>query len=262
MGRSRCTMKVEGLDCPVEAGALQDALAGTAGVDRLDFDLIHGTMTVHYLDEATGPSELLRRVARTGMTARPIEETRPDEGRSGRLRRWLPTLAAGSALLVGFVLPWLGADARLSTFFYAAAIVAGGIDLFPSAIRSAARRQLDIHVLMGLAVLGRGRPRPVGRGGDGRVPVRTVGIARGAERQPGAFGDPGPARGRARPRRADRRRRLGRDDRRGRSPAGGSGPRPGGVAHPGRRDGRDRPVERGPEGDHGRVEAGRPRAGR
>ena len=155
MGSSRCTMKVEGLDCPVEADALRGALDGAAGVDHLDFDLIHGTMTVHYRDDESSPPELLRRVvARTGMKARLIEAAAPGEHQDGRLRRWLPTLGAGLALAIGVVLGWLGADHRIAIGFYALAIVVGGIDLFPKAVRAALRRQLDIHVLMALAVLG------------------------------------------------------------------------------------------------------------
>src|SRR3954447_23270749 len=107
MGPSRCTMKVEGLDCPVETDALRDALDGAAGVDRLDFDLIHGTMTVHYRDAESSPPELLRRVAtRTGMKASLLASAEPRSSRLERLGRWTPTAGAGAALLAGLVSSW------------------------------------------------------------------------------------------------------------------------------------------------------------
>jgi Zn2+/Cd2+-exporting ATPase len=153
MRPSRCTITVEGLDCPVEVKALQDALAGAPGVDRLDFDLIHGTLTVHYRDEESSPPELLRRiVTRTGMKA--SLETNTGASEPGGLNRWLTTIGSGLALILGIVLEWLYVDRRLVLLLYALAIAVGGIDLFPKAIRAAARWQLDIHVLMAIAVVG------------------------------------------------------------------------------------------------------------
>jgi Cd2+/Zn2+-exporting ATPase len=153
MGASRCTLKVEGLDCPVEAGALRDALEGAPGLERIDFDLVYGTMSIHFRSEETSPSQLLRRVvARTRMKATLVdaEETHAP----ARLRGWLPTIGSGAALLAGVVLDWLSAGRGVVLAFYAIAIAVGGIDLFPKAVRAVIRRQLDIHVLMGLAVLG------------------------------------------------------------------------------------------------------------
>jgi Cd2+/Zn2+-exporting ATPase len=159
MGPSRCTMKVEGLDCPVESNALRDALEGAAGVDRLDFDLIHGTMTVHYRGAEASPTDLLRRVTgRTGMKASLVIESAPPSAESApwheRILRWAPTAAAGVALLAGLVASWMGISPRISTAFYALAVLSGGVALFPEAVRAALRRQLDIHVLMALAVVG------------------------------------------------------------------------------------------------------------
>ncbi len=55
MGRARCTLKVRGLDCPVEVAALRAALDEAPGVGPLGFDLIHGLMTVDYDPDATDP---------------------------------------------------------------------------------------------------------------------------------------------------------------------------------------------------------------
>jgi Cd2+/Zn2+-exporting ATPase len=154
MAHSRCTITVEGLDCPIEADAIKAALDGATGVDRLDFDLIHGTTTVHFRDESTSPPELLRRLAtRTGMKAALVDATKPIPRWSPLLSRWLPTIVSGLLLAIGVVLSWLG-HSRASTPLYIAAIMAGGVELLPKAIRALIRVQLDIHVLMSLAVLG------------------------------------------------------------------------------------------------------------
>ena len=56
MNQARCTLDVEGLDCPKEVDSLSAALRGQPGVNGLGFDLIHGTMTVDY-DEAESSPE-------------------------------------------------------------------------------------------------------------------------------------------------------------------------------------------------------------
>ena len=81
----------------------------------------------------------------------------------------------------------------------------------PGRSGASAMLRLDIHVLMLSAVLGRDRAGAVGRGGDGRLPVRPLRVAGGPERRPGPAGRPGLARGRPRDRRGDRPRRVRRD---------------------------------------------------
>jgi len=156
MGRSRCTWKVEGLDCSVEADALGAALDGSPGVDRLDFDLIHGTMTVHYRDDEATPPEIERRIGtRAGMKAARVDagSVADHAPTTPGWSRWLPTAVAGAALLAGVALDaTVGHGAALVG--YVAAVAAGGSELFPKAARAAARRSLDIHVLMALAVVG------------------------------------------------------------------------------------------------------------
>ena len=86
MGRARCTLKVQGLDCPVEVDALHRPWTGAPGWSALGFDLIHGTMTVDYDPGATDPAALVapgRRAGRdAGRAARRATESRPD-GRPG-----------------------------------------------------------------------------------------------------------------------------------------------------------------------------------
>ncbi len=104
MGRARCTLKVRGLDCPAEVAALTSALGGAPGVGTLGFDLIHGTMTVEYDAEATGPEALVRRVAaRAGMRAEVAGSPEVDrESWWSKNGRWATTAASGLAVVAGF----------------------------------------------------------------------------------------------------------------------------------------------------------------
>src|SRR4051812_50187472 len=89
MGRARCTLQVQGLDCPNEVGPRRAALEGGPGVGTLGFDLIHGMLTIDYDPEATEPAALIRRIAtRAGMKADLAGTPELDGGRWSRHRRW------------------------------------------------------------------------------------------------------------------------------------------------------------------------------
>jgi Zn2+/Cd2+-exporting ATPase len=155
MARARCTLEVRGLDCAVEVAALRSALDGAPGVGTLGFDLIHGMMTIDYDPEATEPAALVRRIAaRSGLPATLAGEPEISGNWWSRNARWASTVASGMALLVGVVTSWLGGPPVVSSVAYVLAVLAGGLDLAPRAWRSLRQFRLDIHVLMGSAVLG------------------------------------------------------------------------------------------------------------
>jgi Cd2+/Zn2+-exporting ATPase len=148
-------LRVQGLDCPVEADALRGALMDAPGVLGLDFDLIHGTMTVRFDPDATDPVALVGRVAsRAGMTAMVLGETEVSSRWWARPGRWVATAGSGLALLAGILIAWRGGSAGMTRIAYGSAIGLGGIELIPRAIRSLRQLRLDIHVLMTLAVAG------------------------------------------------------------------------------------------------------------
>ena len=152
---ARCTLQVQGLDCPVEVAALRSALDKVPGVGTLGFDLIHGTMTVEYDPEATDPASLIRRIsARAGLRSSLVGEPEIKGSWWSRNGRWASTIASGLALLVGVVVGWAHGPATVSQVAYALAVAAGGLDLVPRAYRSLRGARLDIHVLMGAAILG------------------------------------------------------------------------------------------------------------
>jgi Cd2+/Zn2+-exporting ATPase len=154
----RCTLEVDGLDCPAEMNPLRAALEGSPGVHGLGFDLIHGTLTIDYDPAAATPAGLLERVtARTGMTARLVgvdQPAGPPAGWWSRHRRSALVAGSGLILVAGVARGYLGGPSLLERAAYLLAIVVGGYELFPKAVRSLARLVFDIHVLMAAAILG------------------------------------------------------------------------------------------------------------
>jgi Cd2+/Zn2+-exporting ATPase len=164
MSEARCILAVSGLDCPTEAEALRAAVGDLPGVARVSFDLIHGTMAVDYDPGVIDPDELIRVVAqRTGMPAREaVQGERLSSTWWSRYQGWVLTAGSGVALALGLAASWLGPAVgispavanRVALASYAAAVVIGGIGLFPRAARNLVRLRFDIDVLMGLAILG------------------------------------------------------------------------------------------------------------
>ncbi|HZW29336.1 MAG TPA: cation-translocating P-type ATPase [Isosphaeraceae bacterium] len=164
MSQARCTLEIQGLDCPNEVATIRAALQDQAGIANLGFDLIHGMMTVDYTPGAVDPGALARRITeRTGMPATvagPSEASGPSWWSVHE--RWVLTFGSGLALAAGMAVSWLGPAlgfrgpmaARLGWIGYALAVLIGGVGLFPRAVRNLRQLRLDIDVLMGLAILG------------------------------------------------------------------------------------------------------------
>ncbi len=179
MGRARCTLEVRGLDCAVEVAALRSALAPAPGVEALGFDLIHGIMTVDYDPDLTEPSALIRRIsARAGLSAALVGSPLVAGSWWSRNGRWASTIASGLALLAGVLIQWLFEAVTASKVAYGLAVVAGGLDLAPRAWRSLRQFRLDIHVLMGAAVVG---AIALGEWDEGATVAFLFGLSEGLE---------------------------------------------------------------------------------
>jgi Cd2+/Zn2+-exporting ATPase len=154
MSRTRCTLKIQGLDCPNEVVPLRAALEGHPGVSSLGFDLVLGTMKVDYEPERVSPEALIERISvRAKMRAEPLatEEAETLPSWWSRNSRWAVAWIAIVTLGAGMVARALGSP---SLGFFLLAIVAGAVELGPKAFRSLRQGRMDIHVLMTAAVLG------------------------------------------------------------------------------------------------------------
>jgi Cd2+/Zn2+-exporting ATPase len=167
----RCTLRVEGLDCPVEVAAIRGALEGKPGIASLGFDLIHGTVTLDFTDLEIEPSSVARQLSdQTGLRTTVVDVEVPGQGPvagsaagpagaplagefSILLRRWGPVAGAGLAWIVGVVVERLGREDPARPIFLLAVAIAA-VKLLPRALRSLRSIRLDIHVLMSLAIAG------------------------------------------------------------------------------------------------------------
>jgi Cd2+/Zn2+-exporting ATPase len=173
--QARCTLKVEGLDCPSEVPPIRSALDGAPGVSSIDINPPEGTVAVDFDPKVTNPADLAGRVARlAGMATEPLSNDapaiapardEPDPSSSPWLDRWGWTIVSGLALAVGAAADWanwLGwpsdrSDGLLGLAAiggYTVAIIAGLVELLPNAWRALRRAHLGIHLLMTLAIAG------------------------------------------------------------------------------------------------------------
>ncbi|MCH7814062.1 MAG: cadmium-translocating P-type ATPase [Planctomycetes bacterium] len=149
------------MDCPDEIATLKHLLGDRPGVKDLSFQLMQGTMAVTHDPAVIGTDRIVALIRPTGMTAqwcapdRPAHPTQTPVPR-GPLRM---TLLAGIAAALGLVLSWTPtAHVHHTTWpaamAYLLAIGAGWRYVLPKAWSALRRRQLDMNVLMSIAVAG------------------------------------------------------------------------------------------------------------
>lgn len=154
-------LTVSGMDCPEEIEELRRSFAGQPGILDLSFNLIRSTMTVSFDPSTTDPDHIISIVQTTGMEATPASERgAPLGGEDGGERRALHlTVVAGLATAAGLALTWVPATSFHNTTWpsaivYLIAIAAAWWHIAPKAWRAVGRFQLDMNVLMSVAVVG------------------------------------------------------------------------------------------------------------
>ncbi len=153
---TRSVFNVEGLCCQSEARLIDEQLQKLDGIFDLTINIPAGTVAVYYQPEALTPAQITASIARVGLKA---------ELRQSVLRKPAGTTTFANprfiTMAIGVVLLALASIAHLVTSLNAAAIplfiasiVVGGAYVFRSAFAAARLRQLDISVLMAIAVAG------------------------------------------------------------------------------------------------------------
>lgn len=165
-------LKVHGLDCAEEVAALRREVGPlVGGEDRLSFDILGGTMTV---DATTPAGTIIEAVARTGMRAEIVHESRPTSGlqlHDDRRERNLLTSLSGVFMAAGFATHAVLAGGVLQAFgreglgqshavplaaitLYALGILCGARFVIRKAWLSAIRLRPDMNLLMTVAIVG------------------------------------------------------------------------------------------------------------
>lgn len=166
---ARADFKIRGMDCAEEVATLRSECGRLAGIDRLDFDVLHGRMTVTFDPRLVQPTELVAAVGRTGMRAEPWQDDSSTAPQSGWTRwgRTIMTAASGVLLIVGFLLHAAirGGHAALLghremgiplvvRVLYLTGGVCGAWYVGPKAWAAIKRLRPDMNLLMVVAILG------------------------------------------------------------------------------------------------------------
>ena len=166
------SFRIDGLDCAEEVAVLKRALGPlVGGEEHLSFEILNGKMTILGSAAELSHDEIVRAVARTGMTARAWR----DDGASGgaavedpfwhRRGRSLLCWASGALLAAAFARHAYEAGGALSALraeslpplaiaLYLAATIAGAWFIFPKALYAARSLRPDMNLLMIVAVIG------------------------------------------------------------------------------------------------------------
>jgi Cd2+/Zn2+-exporting ATPase len=155
---TRCTLhaesvfRVDGMCCGEEALILQRRLRPMAGVEEVDAEVVSQRLHVKYDAAILSTNAIVDAVAETGMRAW-LEYEAPSVPRS-ELARGALVLAAAGALCVGFAIQFFGGPAAWSVAAFSVAAIAGGVFPARRAIKAVRLGELDINVLMLVAVFG------------------------------------------------------------------------------------------------------------
>ncbi|MEK6654489.1 MAG: cation transporter, partial [Thermodesulfobacteriota bacterium] len=174
---SETIFKVTGMDCAEETNVLRQAVGTLSGITDVTFNLLDGAMTVTAAEGAVDERDIVAAVERTGMSARPADNTQAGVSQSVAARFW-PThgravlcAASGIAVAAGFLSHWFlhgslldalaeGGGSESHAFpvasigLYLVGVVAGGWFVFPKAAAALRRFRADMNLLMTIAVVG------------------------------------------------------------------------------------------------------------
>ena len=165
-------LKVTGLDCAEEVSALKATVGKLTGVERLDFNLLDGTMSVSFSAEVVSKDQIIETVGLAGLKAQPA-----NEGVEEKLSFWqeqgrkIMCILSGVLAVIGFASHAVLHDSLLdaltggeggvdhtfplvSIVAYLGAVITGGWYVLPKAISAVRRLRADMNLLMSIAVIG------------------------------------------------------------------------------------------------------------
>ncbi|HUE85021.1 MAG TPA: heavy metal translocating P-type ATPase [Vicinamibacterales bacterium] len=155
---ARCTrhaesvFRVDGMCCGEEAAILRRRLSPMSGIEDVAADIVGQRLHVKYDAALLSTNVIVDAVAQTGMRAW-LEHEEPVAAPGSTTRGVLVAVSA-AALGLGLVLQFVGFAEPLAIAAFVTAAVSGGVFPARRATRSLQTRELDINVLMLLAVVG------------------------------------------------------------------------------------------------------------
>jgi len=168
----KLTLKITGLDCAEEVGALKATVGKLDGVDQLVFNLLNGTMTVAFSEDRLSEEQIIAAVGQAGLKAQPHHAGAGEEqGFWQQQGRKIMCILSGVLVFSGFALHAFlhksllvaltggeGVDQHgfpaVSILAYLGAVITGGWYVLPKAISALRRLRADMNLLMSIAVIG------------------------------------------------------------------------------------------------------------
>lgn len=148
--------RLTGMDCADCARTIEKNVAAIPGVEFAQVNFATARLTVQHAPTIMA-DEIIRVVEASGYGATTVRARAPVQERPFwvRNRRALLTAGSGIALLIGFVVGWLGAPVLTSRALFALAMLLGGYHVARSGMYGlVTSRTLDMNVLMTLAAVG------------------------------------------------------------------------------------------------------------
>ena len=163
-GLEELVFPVDGMDCMDCARTLERGVSGLKGVETASVNFTAARMTVTYAPDATNREQINKRVSELGYrvgeepaAGASAEERARVFGRGGLLReRQYQTMLAGALLTAGGIVADLaGAPGAVGQTAYLLAILIAGAPVARQGFRTLrVSRQLDINILMTIAIIG------------------------------------------------------------------------------------------------------------
>jgi Cd2+/Zn2+-exporting ATPase len=166
------SLKIAGLDCAEEVGALKATVGKLDGLEKLDFNLLNGTMAVTFSEERLSEDQIAEAVRQAGLAVQPDRvNSENDQDFWNSHGRKIMCALSGLLAAVGFISHAVihgslmdaltggeGADTHgfplVSILSYLGAVITGGWYVFPKAISAVRRLRADMNLLMSIAVIG------------------------------------------------------------------------------------------------------------
>jgi Cd2+/Zn2+-exporting ATPase len=154
----KCTLhaesvfRIDGMCCGEEAAILQRRLRPLNGIEDVAADVVGRRLHVKYDAALLSTNVIVDAVSETGMRAW-LEHEEPLAPPSSRARGTL-VATSGVALLVGMALQWFSASQASIIAAFGVAAASGGVFPARRALASIRHFELDINVLMVVAVIG------------------------------------------------------------------------------------------------------------
>ncbi len=144
------TFKVSGMDCADEIDAVQKTLS-IPQVSKVDANLMNETVTVYH-EKDLGTEEIQKLIERAGLKI--VKDVRKGFYKSNTKRIYFIGVS-GVTLCVGLLSEWFGwMPQAFFISFYCLSTFISGVFVFPKALRSLKDKQLNMNVLMTIAVVG------------------------------------------------------------------------------------------------------------